>query len=232
LRGDCEYWVFAADDPEVSVTATYETRHGTLTAEEEQELHDAVQYDEWPTMEGLHGDTRIADASPIWLTDLSNHVGCISTCNLASYRIASNKTAASLAIATLFDNAGQWVSRLYREAAALGGPVRALVTSASAIFPDYSYQIVPWPLATPLSSLGWDELDSIPLAPYGHVVEGEDANTLRQLRRNQHALMYHPDWLGSFVPVSENGGPLFMLYLRDVIPFEDEDGHATFTVTP
>jgi hypothetical protein len=69
-----------------------------------------------------------------------------------------------------------------------------------------------------------------PPEPLGHLVTRDDAEKLRLLRNQQYQHPYQPSWAGDFVPVAEPGGPLYMLYVRDVIPFEDENGNAHFEV--
>jgi hypothetical protein len=95
----------------------------------------------------------------------------------------------------------------------------------------WQYPVVPWPLAIPMTSLVWG-VDAGGYAgnanEQGLLVPQPDAQVLRQLRNNQHACMYYPCGFADFVPISENGGPLYALYVRDVIPIENGNGYVQY----
>ena len=55
----------------------------------------------------------------------------------------------------------------------------------------------------------------------GFRVELPDAATLRQWRLNVRNHLYAPDF--DFIPIKEDDGPLIALFVRDVLPFENED---------
>ena len=130
----------------------------------------------------------------------------------------------------MFRATGEWTIQLYNQATPLSGPVRAMATERPGGLEEWEYEVLPWTLSTPLSSLVWDALDprTPPARGQGHLVLDPDAQVLRQWRNNQKAEMYHPAREGGFVPVAEVGaapdGPLYQLYSRDTLPFEDENG--------
>jgi hypothetical protein len=83
VRGDCHYWVLNLSAP------TTDTREGTLSAEEETQLHDDLRYDEWPELAGVYGDGNAADMPPpTMLSDLKSHVGCYNLCDTGDPKLS------------------------------------------------------------------------------------------------------------------------------------------------
>jgi len=80
-----------------------------------------------------------------------------------------------------------------------------------------------WPLPTPASELSVEWIDALELREHTprSIAEGEDARKLRELRRQWLEGDY--SLLGGFVPVEEEGR-YYMVFLRDTIPLEDENG--------
>jgi hypothetical protein len=216
LRGDCRYWVLAGTvEPGFG-----ETREGVLEPNAEARLHDDLRYDEWPELAGVYApEPPPADAGPPEvLTDLTNEIGCLICASLPDPKAA--------AVGAMFSAAWDWASALRQQGSPLTGPVRALAVEGSLAYSPYTGQVVPWTVGVPLSSLVVEA--SALWQGLGRLVDQPDAEVLRGWRNNQLAGMYHPADNGPFIPVSDNGGPFFALYVRDALPFEADNGVVPF----
>jgi hypothetical protein len=127
----------------------------------------------------------------------------------------------------LFASAFDWVGRLHAQGIPLSGSVRALAYQYNG---PWQYEILPWTAGFALGTLEYDWEAMFTQRGQGHLVTDADAVLLRQWRNNQDADAYHPPFAGNpwMIPVSENGGPLFALFVRDVFPFENENGLIPF----
>ena len=119
-----------------------------------------------------------------------------------------------------------FAANLYSRGAALAGPVRfALVRRTAELRPGEEDKFrggQPWPLAGAPANVAAmpSQTEPYPLVPI-HVASGADAVTLGSLRA---ALLAGTIGNGQFIPIVENDGALYELYVRDVLPFEDESG--------
>jgi hypothetical protein len=215
VRGDCRYWLFGVGTRDVNQA----TREGVLDPSQEAWLHDRLAFDQWPQLAGTYGKRPLDPILPDVLSDGSNAIRCYAVCALGE---ADH-------IRPFFTAIESFLPELYSQAANLRGPVRVMVTDLSQTFPRWTYERVAWSLAIPMSSASIPSNGPVPGRGHGfRVDEPADIDTLRAWRAEQLAQTYHPTWVGGFIPVADQGGPLHGLYVRDVLSIENDDGIVIF----
>lgn len=119
------------------------------------------------------------------------------------------------------------IAQLWNGLSEIDGPVRFMVIRENDPTLTGNFDTtLEWPLPTPASELSVELLDALELREHTPrlIAEGEDARKLRELRRQWLKGDYSV--LGGFVPVEEEGR-YYMVFLRDTIPLEDENGLST-----
>lgn len=212
VLGTCEYYAL----PTLDGVQWPDAHTGVIDLDTEEALSRALTYGDLAEIAGLWGTDGLADASTLLVSDGVHTVACYGGCELGP-----------LAAQALWREMG-WITTLWEKGEPLLGSLRVSVVG----FPGEAGSLpsAPWPLmvdpwsiatmATPTSDF-----------PTVRIDEGPELATLRELRRQ-----YREDDLPADTPNSlySHGHllfhdlgevDLFKLWIRDVLPIEDDDGH-------
>jgi hypothetical protein len=205
VDGNCRYWVQSDDGWAGS-------RSGVLTPSQASQLEADTHYADW-----IRGDWRtptLADASLDILYDTSVKLSCSSLCGSSSAPDFLKDVTARFA-------------DIVRPLSTGGGALQDQRVRISVVQLDPgAYDFVPhaaWPLAVALQGIAQDQ-GTAQMQGYGHglLFQGADAEKLRALRATYVAGSYRQ--LGVPGLPIDDGGQVYLLFVRDVLPFEDASG--------
>jgi hypothetical protein len=203
VDGSCHAWTLAAH--------TEPLRQVTLSREREEALSRALRLSEWNTFTGLHQGSCPDAPGVSYRFDQVRLSG--GTCGLRAGDPLAEVNAAFFA----------QLKQLYAEATPSSGNVRYLLIRGEENAPGDNRAPILWPLAVnpELVSITRDEAFQF-MPGRSQLATGDDASKLRAIRST------HPSTASSPVPAStpiiSADGVRFMLYVRDAVPFEAENG--------
>jgi hypothetical protein len=221
VDGRCRYWTIGD-----ALESGGEVREGRLSGEQENALHDALRYDEWPSLMGIQG-TAVWDSSrPIFLSDTVNHLGCVNC--------GEDFGGVDEVWSAMFASAWAWNQTLYESGTSLQGAVLALAVNMSQLTESaLPRKTEDWTLETPLSPVfSYEDAAWMGrLSPSQvFVIEQPDADVVRSWRKKQLTSgYYYEPGAGYYVPVTDAEGTLVALFARDRMPFESADGTLPFS---
>ena len=213
VNGSCDYWVFGYTDSSGHMTTTQSTRQGHLSADLAASLEADTRYRDWVSLKGRWHSGAVGSSGDT-LTNGAVDLVCDQNCTWSG---------APAQIAPLFASVVSWVDRLASAGHDVGGSVRVLAADVTASMPTWRWAAATWPLSTPLTAVMVTDPTTVSFGQ-GHLLTGDDAIAVRNLRDNQHAEKYSPLWAADFVPVREPDGGLASLFVRDDLPNEDANG--------
>jgi hypothetical protein len=213
IDGHCRYWSFGTGG--FFLQADGETRTGTLTFAEAEELATDVRLADWSTWSGSHRYVQTADNTDAVFGDGTNFVSCDNSCDFPG---------APTDLVGIYHAVLPWLERLYARGTPLAGSVRATLVDVDAVYPDWRTATAAWPLDRPLAPFVVPYTYQFPQASATRV-DQPDADKLRALRAQKQDIL-PPNNSTPFVPLRGNQGHLYGLYVRDVLPFERDDGRV------
>ncbi|MCY0988057.1 hypothetical protein OV203_13045 [Nannocystis sp. ILAH1] len=231
VRGDCRYWVMGDDQSNLQYWRV--THTGTLSAEQEEELSRAVNYDRWAELAG-HYFVPESENSPgyeIQYSDGVSTIRCAEMCPPAA--------DAPDVLKDMTKPAREWIPRLWKEGESMepGAPLRVDVLRLPSSQPlDEDECALAWTFALDPKSISRGNDD-----PPGSVAiaDGDTTSKLRSLREQYLAGdvspgMCNPVLLDGPFRFYEPADVLtgFSLWMRDAIPFETADGRVEIPSVP
>ncbi len=215
VLGTCEYFAL----PTLDGVPWPDARRGTLDAATEQELSLAIDYGELASIAGAWASADVLDAPTLVVSDGVHSMSCEAGCE-------DGPEAAQ----RLWERSSEWTDRLWEQGEALEGAVRLSVLGH--VDSTLDELGVPWPMEGDPWALAIDAAQE-PSPPPGHAVLVDDpgeASDWRELRRQ-----YREDDLPAGIPNAlhayghlsfhdQTGQDLFQVWMRDVLPMEDEAG--------
>jgi hypothetical protein len=207
VRGDCHYWVLPFQKP--PTIEVFETRTGVLSPDEAAALAELVSYGEWDGLTGIWQELGVYDVLIAVAHDGEQLVGCHGSCPDAPPQVQALASAAN----------AEFLARWQAGASLDDAPIWVLAAEPLDPPNPNTFEIVPWTIALDLSTIAVDPEQLGERGVAARVDDPELAVALRAFRL-EHAkpLSQYGDF---FV---EDDGHYFQLFLRDSIPFEDEQG--------
>lgn len=191
---DCEFWVNGQ---------SWFTKHGSLTEEQESELHEKLRFDELAATEGTWGTAGCSDGSTLAIDAAGSRSRCLCSCQNSS-------TPDS--VARLSDVIAEWANELGDHGEDWSGERRLLMVEASWVS---SYAPVEWPNGYDVS----DFLSSSEASIVGELIPEELDQELRTL---QHQYDDGDNFITSRpsnpLPVKADA-KVYGAYFQDVLPF-------------
>ena len=208
----CRFWVHKQTLGDV--------RSGTLNTHMLRSLWEHLQLAHWSEYAGQYGSQH--DQGTWWRFQYDGSLVGISVNGLS--------TEDAKRIAWLLDGIRASVGLLHEHGDPVGGSVRFVLVDDSEAggvtthYEDAAYWPLPEPAASWAVSVGEANLNAA-----ARRVDGADADSLRQtVDRYRNAYRTLPG-IG-FVPVKDDVGGYYQLYLRDMLPFEDDQGLWEFSM--
>ncbi len=193
-----------------------DVRTGTLSADEAQMLREKLRLDQWSEYVGIYSyPSSCVGGASVWKFQCRTKVVDMSSCT------ASNPAEQ---VMWLRDEVQSTIADLHAIGCPSSGPVRFTLVTRPEADPSndiYSNAML-WPLSAPAATYAVSIPDTSHASP--HYASGTEANSLRAIavrRRNEE--ISRP-WAG-FAPIKDADGNLYELFVRDMLPFEDEHGH-------
>ncbi len=215
VDGRCHYWT-------VDALPFRETHEGELTEEQAQALAKDFHYGSWSEIQGAWGSDGI-HGPWIIVHDSRTGVACYFGCAgaPASVRAVTDRT--------VLDG---WIGQLYDAGRPLSGPIRLAFEAwgweGTGYGDDFSIRPSPWPLRQQPSEIApWIHNGTRTYAgpaenpPGGHLIAELDATSALRAARADKATYSYPPWLA----LGPAEGGYASIQLRDVLPFEDAEGH-------
>lgn len=208
VDGRCRYWAFQGNPRGVLVGA----RSGVLDRETERRLSEELRTGSWGAWRGTHstpGGPIHASPEVLWVP------GAGIVCKGCFTEMPH--------LREVIFAARSWLERLQAAGAPLTGAVRLAAINYQESYRDWPHGVALWPVQRPLSDF------VVPLVPGepgiegpGLRVEGDEAEALRQLRRETLEGKFFPAGAPTpgTIPVRDDNGQLHFLYVRDTLPFE------------
>lgn len=209
IDGSCHYWAKGGQFADVKA--------GVLTPDEELRLYDDLRVESWPELKETCTGRVMDGASSFFRLGTSRIVvpsGCSgqdSVSPLAEIESAFNAHAASLS----------------GRGTPVDGPVRLVLVAVPV---DISWNdlvtnaAAAWPLMRPAAQFATSaEHASQYRAGDSMLVEIPDAGLLRAIRRTFMA-SGNALYTGGYVPIRDDAGNRYQLFVRDTVPMEDESG--------
>lgn len=207
VDGTCRFWA-------KPIGLYEETRTGTLEEEQAGALAETFSYAIWPSLEGRYLNPDAIGATWWIFHDSEIGFGCYAGCPGAPAEVLAAYEAFHPEIGSAWDSGES-----------MTGPLRVLVVPIGYVgeanvgpFIDIA---IPWPFKVPPEEVSpWMENDSEP--PEGGYLETDEevVTTLREARAGKD---YDYPCCLAVGPVEDR---YFTLHLRDVLPFEDENGRV------
>ncbi|MCX4244846.1 hypothetical protein OEB96_29745 [Paraliomyxa miuraensis] len=213
VLGTCEYFALPAH----ANVPWPDAHRGVLDAETEEQLSRAIDYGHLADVAGSWGAADVADGSTLSVSDGTHTAHCQAGCG-----------DGPPAVQALWSELG-WIDALWEQGEPLDGAMRVSVIGWSDSTVDELGAT--WPLTVDPWSLALDgDVDPAPQAGDSILVEGADAQTLRELRQ-QYRTDTQPDGLinsltayGHLTFNDATGQDLFQLWMRDALPLENPHG--------
>jgi hypothetical protein len=202
-----------------------EARTGTLSAQDLERLSAQLRYPEWPRLAGRYCVGAFdLPAQHFWF----DRAAIVKVpCGTGDTPIRFDPQAPSIEVG----------KALYQKGLPIDGAARfALVATLPA--PPANMQsryrgAEPWPLASDPRMLTPHVTGMGPQPIPIHRVDGADAATLRRLRvRMLAGEIGEGGPVPAFIPIRQPNGQLYELYVRDVLPFENDKGVVEAPVDP
>jgi len=200
VDGQCRYWV---TDPAGDFLA--DGRTGVLDAAQEAELTRLVHYQSWASLGGGYtcAGTPAPGAGGATFFDGTNRPSCPYWCEPQELpHEVVEMCSAVTSLRTL----------LHERGVANEGPVRLYMTADAYPAPVADFV---WPLATDPESL----ILAVDGTPSSFRID--DVTEARQLRELKATLIIKSETL-PYVPIHRDDAPPLQLWVRDILPFEDD----------
>jgi len=218
LDGHCNYWVTGPDGN------AHSGRNGTIGPELRDRMERDLHYQSWPALAGAHC-RAVADGGVTTVSDVSATLSCSG----GPYADVPSEFLEA------FQLLGAFGDDLRATGAEETGPLRMYVVRIDPITrppdDDLINPPVPWPLASDPASLALDQaaVEQGEPPPSLLVDVPADIAALRSLDASYHA--EHRDARDQ-IPVRGPDGVLYDVFIRDVLPFDDADGHLVIPWRP
>ena len=227
IRGDCQYWVMG---PSGDVFYAWDSaRTGTLDLDQAKDLMDGLGYEQWGIVKGDYESPHGGDGDAFVLSDLRSTVVCRLGCSDA---LVGTPQLRAWAV-----TARQWWTALHRAGEPLDRSDRLRVDGRYLEVEDGGQFDCPvqWPFSfsperagiSPPPSSHDDPLRSravtdpsmaADLRQYWAMLRaGRGADDPCSLERRDGAMYFS---------LPEHPGLLLEMWIRDAVPFEDDDGHV------
>ena len=214
VRGDCRYWVLPFQSP--PIVDVFETHTGILDAEAEAALSELVGYGEWDEVaDRLWLEPGSFDVTTTYVQDGERMFACDGNCPEAP------ELAQRVSTACFSEFLALWQAG---EPLAPDAPVRA-IANATIEPPDPEvFDILPW---TPSLELDTVAVEFDLLREAGMTTRIDDATLATELRAFRAE---YPAALATFQEIFVDAGDsgFYEFYVRDALPFEDEQGLVTW----
>ncbi len=212
VDGRCRFW---ANNIDIDWA---EVRTGTLDTEAAASLLTELRYSRWSHLEGVYPPAPgVFDVGTVAFMDAAVRVVCVGNCGAD---VVPDEVKA------MRDAFGPWAQRLWQSGTAADGDIRMEVFQSGLFGEPYDLiQASAWPFASmDLHALAvpYEDAESV---VYGDGIRlaGADADVMRRLRREYMAGEHGPWWYG-FIPIRDEAGTLYEVYVRDSSPFENDRG--------
>jgi hypothetical protein len=229
VDGHCRYYATSfPHSHNVSGVLLGEVHTGELDPSTRDMLVAALRYAEWGLVAAranyaysLPTASSMFDDSGNTLTDGNRVVHCIGACtDIHGMSLLPEATS-------LVNTAHQWAMDLYAKGTPMTGSVRVMATRwpTETTGPLPQGHAAQWPLSRPLQDFIHDPYMPGPRRYVDQIIDGADAQVLRDLRSQQIGGAFTPWWTGNGpeLPVTASpDGPLYSLVVSDLLPYEDE----------
>jgi hypothetical protein len=211
VDAQCNYWVSNPSE------RWAETRTGVLDADAALQLGERLYFNAWDDLSGVWSDPTggVFDA-PVLVFDHSKHaVICKDLCD------GSDVPAAVKAMRDGYPIVEQ---ELWDRGEPVVSGVRAIAVAAE---PGPGIPFVDWPLSRPIS----DFVRTADSIEFGEGTLEDDPASARALKELRASFLRgdHGAFVWDMLPVTSDGA-YYRLYLRDVLPFEDERGLVPLSI--
>lgn len=214
VDGQCRYWAYPGEGTGTGEDPLSDVVTGTLTAEQESQIKEDLDVVEWQRWDGesFHESGLMDGGTAIfWMPSAAYH--CYGDCQ-SSLRNDIRK------------NVRRWIGKLIEEGDPVEGAVRvaAIVMPESVLRQNRPHPVQPAPAGFDLQehAVSIGDASSI-CAGDGILVEGEAADTLRRYRREYQNEEHGAFWY-RYLPLEDEEGQQYMVYVRDATPLEDANG--------
>jgi len=209
VNGLCHFWAFDEEEQRTS-SALVDIMEGDLSPADATTLAAELRVDEWPAQAGRHTGPQLSDAgwNILWIpgTEIECQIDCSWTGSPEILKVA-------------FARAHQALRTLSLKRSPVNAAVRIYLTFYEGDIP-WKHPFLDWPLTNPLT--GYERPYVYAPVGSGILVPQPDAALLRTLRREWRGKIEANEF--DFVPIRGEGGKVYRLYARDVIPLERADG--------
>ncbi len=204
IDGHCHYWVSDAH----AISADQDIRTGVLDAASEERIAQATHFASWPALENAFTCTEQPplDGGGTFFSDGSFRPMCPYCVSEAVSELVEMCGGATDALQ----------AQLFAQGQPLDGPVRLFMSTQSVASEPGR---VDWPLASDPAAIA-AATTQVTL----RIDDLADARVLRALRASHHAAFP----IFESIPVRDGAGQLYQLFLREVLPFENDEGLVIF----
>jgi len=218
IDGTCRYFVQQKKFGDV--------RTGTLNAHDQESIWQNLRLADWSEYVGCHEPEIFADGGSSWSFRFNSDT--LSTCwqNPIPYD----------RVKWLVEESRSAIDNLHGSGTPVDGPVRYILVGnpefaeQAESWPDGQFKNAPlWPLSAPAADLAV-ELNDAYTATSRRAIDA-DAQALRAIADSFRAGDIGVSY-GGYAPVKDSESNYYQLFLRDALPFENEDGYWEENMVP
>lgn len=222
VDGQCRYWVFPSEDDGTSDSIWSDVVTGQLAGAQEERLKEDIAFVQWQRWNGqlfARPDSNDTTRSTFWTPEATFQ--CEGGCGDESRQ-------------EIRSNLRRWIRDLAQEGKKVEGPLRlqAIVMPDDILRQDrpHPIQAVPSGLAFQDYAISGQEAVHTCFGQ-GVKIAGEATSTLRQYRQAYRSGV-HGDFWYRYLPLEDEDGTVYMVYLRDTVPHENADGLVELNQVP